>query len=328
MPQGEKDPADFSLAKRMLQGLTSKEPAASPAEAEAGDEDSGGADPLLRIVDALKRSPVKLSAIEPDGYGYLLRIRDGGQPLALKARGDAVHALEAALRKARVADVPSSGRFDEALEAALKSFQEAHDLSPTGVFDAETFPALHTALGLDEDEGSDPTPALAPRSRAAVEVFPPTGNAFLDRLAPGAVRGMHESGVPASILLGMAILESQWGERLLAKDHNNVFALLGEGTAGSVVMQDSKGRLVPSGEGTSYRSYSDPAESVVDFAKVFAKAEDYQGIMTHRGQPDSFARALSGAYSDDPQYGSLVLRLMRQFDLHRFDRIAPPSQDW
>lgn len=325
---GKDDPGEFSLAKRMLQGLKSKDPAPK-APAPAADDPEAGGDPLQRIVAALKQSPVKISAVEPAGYGYLLRIRSGGEPLKLGARGDAVHALEVALRKAGVSNVPNLGRFDSGLEDAVQRFQRQHDLPVTGVFAAETFEALHVALNLaDEDEGEAPDEA-APRSQAAANILPPTGNPFLDRLVPGALRGMHEHGVPASALLAMAILESQWGERLLARDHHNVFALTGEGPAGSVVMRDTAGGAQePSGSGTSYRCYADPAESVTDFARVFAKAEAYQGIMTHRAQPESFARALSGAYSPDPNYGRLILRLMGQFDLFRFDRIAPPSPGW
>lgn len=331
MASGDKDPGDFSLAKRMLQGMTSSEPEAS-AEPEASPS-GAGPDPLRQILNALKQAPGRVSKIEPDGYGYLLRIRGGGEPLALRSRGDAVHALEAAFRKAGLPGVPSSGRFDETMETLVKDFQRAHDLKESGVFDAATFEALHSELGLDEVEeekaAGAAAPIAAPRSQAHAEILPPTGNAFLDRLVPGAVRGMHASGMPASVLLAMAILESQWGERLLARDHNNVFALTGEGSAGSVIMcENARGGLSPSGEGTSYRSYKDPADSVADFAEVFAKAADYQGIMSHRGQPENFARALSGAYSPDPKYGSLVLRLMAQFELKRFDRIAPPSTDW
>ncbi|MBL4850458.1 MAG: glucosaminidase domain-containing protein [Planctomycetes bacterium] len=325
---GDKNPKEYSLAKRMLQGLTSKEPEESPAEPASEDSEPAlEGDHLGKILGALKSAAVKISAVEPHDYGHLLRVRTG-EPLSLRDRGDKVHALEVALRAAGVADVPSIGRFDTGLEEAVKRFQGQHGLKPSGVFCSETFEALHVALGLAEEADDSAAPA-APRSQAEAQILPPTGNAFLDGLVPGAVRGMHEFGLPASVLLAMAILESQWGERLLARDHHNVFALTGEGSAGSVVMCAApSGHLEPSGTGTSYRAYSDPADSVADFAEVFAKAADYKGIMTHRGQPDSFARALTGAYSANPQYGSLVLRLMGQFDLYRFDRIAPPSQGW
>jgi len=325
MATGDKDPAEFSLAKRMLQGLTSKAPTESVSPAGRSPAETEG-DPLRRIIAALKQAPGRISAVEPDGYGHLLRVRDG-DPIGPGARGDAVHALEVALRKAGVRDVPSLGRFESGLEAAVRRFQRQQALEETGVFGSETFVALHAALGLEAD--TDPPPAVAPRSQAEAEILPPTGNVFLDRLVPGAVRGMHESGLPASVTLAMAILESQWGERLLSRDHNNVFGLPGEGPAGSVIMRDTQsGGLEPSGTGTSYRCYADPADSVADFAQVFAKAEEYQGLMTHRGQPENLARALSGAFSPNPQYGSLVLRLMRQFDLYRFDRIAPPQPGW
>lgn len=320
----------FSFAKRMLGGMKARSDAdAKPAE-EAGDPADG--DLLAKLVGALKGASTPPRRIEPPGYGHLLLVREG-QPLGPGKRGDAVEALQVALCKAGVpAPVPAwtVGRYDEATEAAVRRFQREHGVVETGTFGAETLAALHEALGLGEveDEAAPDEAAATPRSGGGKDALPTTGNAFLDRLAPGAVRGMHEAGVPASVLLAMAILESNWGEALLARDYQNIFGLKGAGSAGSVFMTEESGGLAPSGAGTAYRKYVAPADSVADFARLFAASKDYEGIMTHRDHPQNFARALSGAYSADPNYGALVVRIMGQFDLGRFDRISPPRQDW
>ncbi len=327
----------FSIARRMLGGMKARADSARPSPGEAAPDQAAAdhdGDMLSKLVGALKGAPSVPRRLEPPGYGHLLLVRHDA-PIGPGKRGDAVEALQVALLKAGVpAPVPPwlLGRYDEATEAAVRRFQREHGVAETGTFGPETLTALHTALGLDEapDDADEPDAQAQPlpRSAAARQVLPSTGNAFLDRLAPGAVRGMHETGMPASVLLAMAVLESNWGEALLARDHHNVFGLTGSGPAGSVHMADGGGDLVPSGAGTPYRKYEAAADSVVDFARSFAAARQYEAIMGHRGQPQNFARALSGAFSDDPNYGVVVVRIMTQFDLARFDRVAPARQDW
>lgn len=314
---GRAGDGDFSRAKRLLEGLGRPAPAGPPEQA------ASGGDMLKSLVDALKAAPGKISPIEPPGYGHLLAVRHG-DPLGPDGRGEAIEALQAALRRVGL-EVPSTGRYDQATEAAVRRLQRRSQVEETGVFGPETLAALHAELGLPALDGEEPPVEETPRSGSGAGVLPPSGNAFVDLVAPGAVRGMHESGVPASALLAMAVVESDWGTSLLCRSANNVFGLQGAGPAGSVIMREAGGTLEPAGSGTAYRRYDDPAQAVADFARAFAASSAYEGVMTHRDRPEDFARALSGSYSSSPNYGALVLRIMRQLDLGRFDAVPPPG---
>ena len=75
-----------------------------------------------------------------------------------------------------------------------------------------------------------------------------------------------------------AIIESNWGERPLAKDYNNVFGVKGTGPAGSVTMSDDEENPKPSGGGSAYRKYNDGSEAVALVGATILKAVcDYCG---------------------------------------------------
>ncbi|MFQ5779141.1 MAG: glycoside hydrolase family 73 protein, partial [Terriglobia bacterium] len=48
---------------------------------------------------------------------------------------------------------------------------------------------------------------------------------FLHRLVPAVVRLQQETGLPASVVLAQAILESDWGRSLLARRNHNLFGI-------------------------------------------------------------------------------------------------------
>ena len=132
---------------------------------------------------------------------------------------------------------------------------------------------------------------------------------------------MQEAGVPASVSIAMAVIESNWGESVLARDYHNLFAIRGKGPAGSVYMRDEEGQPTEPGGSTAYRKYNNNAESVADHARLFASSKQYEAAMSHKDRPDNFAHALSGLYSPLPNYGTTLQRIMKQFDLYRFDRV-------
>jgi len=302
----------LAAARRALSGLksSSPRPPAQPRKT-VGDDDPSM---LEQLVNAMKQGSTPISAVEPEGYGLLERVRTEG-PITDAAKVATIEALQRALRRVRM-KVEETGYFDEATVAAVQEFQKQQGLAPNGLFDAKTLDALDKVLGLEKKSEE---PLQTPRSRSAERVLPESGNAFIDKIATGAVRGMHATGVPASISIAMAVIESNWGERLLARDYNNVFALRGKGTAGSVMMREDGS---PGGS-TEFRRYEDAADSVADHARLFAASEQYRSALSHRDRPDNFARALSGVYSPNPAYGSLLTRIMKQFDLYRFDRVGP-----
>src|SRR6201992_4402511 len=56
-----------------------------------------------------------------------------------------------------------------------------------------------------------------------------TPQSYIDQFKETAIRIMHETGVPASVVLGVAMHESGCGNSALAKNLNNQFGVKGGG---------------------------------------------------------------------------------------------------
>lgn len=93
---------------------------------------------------------------------------------------------------------------------------------------------------------------------------------FIAKIAPATVGDMKKTGVPASLTIAQAILESGWGGSGLTAQANNLFGIKGSGPAGSVKMPTTEYRP----DGTSYqilanfRAYHSWAESIEDHSRL------------------------------------------------------------
>lgn len=196
--------------------------------------------------------------------------------------------------------------------AALVSFQEANGLSRDGVCGPQTWGVLR----------GGPMPAPAPETVGPVEGnLPRTGNAFIDRVAQGAVEAARRYGIPASVSIAQAILESGWGKSTLAQKANNLFGMKGTGTAGSHSIRTQEyvsGRYVWAT--ASFKKFRTQAESIVEHARLLGTSSYYARARAVSNDPRAFARALTGVYATAPDYDQVLIRLMDQFNLYRFDR--------
>lgn len=158
-------------------------------------------------------------------------------------------------------------------------------------------------------------------TRAAGSV-PRTGNAFLDKYGPGAVRSMQSTGVPASVTLAQAILESGWGRSGLTRKAFNFFGIKGTGPAGSLTVRT---REVVNGRSiyinAPFKAYHNAAESFIDHGKMLRRLSRYAPCFRYRNDPAKFSRELQKAgYATDPHYASSLTNIINQYGLARFDR--------
>src|SRR6202007_1084705 len=68
-----------------------------------------------------------------------------------------------------------------------------------------------------------------------------------------------------------------------------------------------------------FRVYSSRAESIPDHSLLLATGSSYKQAMADRRSPDAFANDLTGVYATDPNYGTSLITIMRQYNLYRFD---------
>jgi flagellum-specific peptidoglycan hydrolase FlgJ len=166
---------------------------------------------------------------------------------------------------------------------------------------------------------------------APVGELPQTGDAFIDRYAAAAVQSMHETGVPASLILAQALHESDRGRSSLTTEHHNFFGVKGRGSAGSVSLPTTE--YGPQGAYRTFQdfaAYSSPEDSFRAHGQLIAGsnpdwtphyAAPWAAYQNHRDAYE-LARGLAGIYATDPASSQKVLDIMRSLDLTRFDRLA------
>ena len=145
---------------------------------------------------------------------------------------------------------------------------------------------------------------------------------FVAEIAPAATAGHKESGVPASVTIAQAALESAWGANAPG---NNLFGIKAD--------PSWCGRVVPvvthevvSGKRVEitamFRAYLDWAGSIKDHASFLTGNERYRAAFTCKDGP-SFARAIAAAgYATDPQYADKLIAIIHDNNLERFDTAA------
>jgi hypothetical protein len=144
--------------------------------------------------------------------------------------------------------------------------------------------------------------------------------AFIAEVAPGAIATQREYGVPASVTIAQAILESGWGQSYLAAHDYNLFGMKGRGPAGSDALPTQEyenGQWVNSV--SLFRVYNNFSQSIADHGQELATSGYYTRAMANKQNPDAFANALTGVYATDPDYGAKLINLMQEFDLYQYD---------
>jgi len=149
---------------------------------------------------------------------------------------------------------------------------------------------------------------------------------FIASIADAAVQSADDTGVPASVTIAQAILESYWGSSRLAQEANNYFGIKAQtrgGSAGSIwfdVWEVIGGRNVMQSQ--AFRAYKTIAESFVDHGRFFVENARYGTAMVVKSDAQQFARELNRAgYATDPSYASKLIGLMDRYDLYRYDNV-------
>jgi flagellum-specific peptidoglycan hydrolase FlgJ len=149
---------------------------------------------------------------------------------------------------------------------------------------------------------------------------------FISSIAEAAVESADQTGVPASVTIAQAILESYWGSSRLAIEGNNYFGIKAQtrnGSAGAIrfdVWEVIGGRNVMQSQ--AFRAYTTIAESFVDHGLFFVENGRYSSAMAARNDPRQFAREVNRAgYATDPAYASKLIGLMDRYDLYRYDAV-------
>ena len=141
-----------------------------------------------------------------------------------------------------------------------------------------------------------------------------------------AISEMHRTGIPASIKLAQAILESDLGRSPLAYKANNHFGIkCGNGWTGETYYKqddetDNTGILIES----CFRSFNSGEESYLahsDFLTSPSKQSRY-GFLFNLNTTDyvGWANGLKFAgYASDPSYPSKLIKIIESYQLYKLD---------
>lgn len=147
---------------------------------------------------------------------------------------------------------------------------------------------------------------------------------FLTATVPGAQACQKATGVPASVTLAQAILESGWGGSELAQKANNYFGI----KSGAHAKPDEymefptieyvDGHREP--EMAAFAAYKSAAGSFIAHGLLLSQSKRYTPAMEVKNDPAKFCDELQHCgYSTSPVYAEQLQKLIREFDLTQYD---------
>ena len=141
-----------------------------------------------------------------------------------------------------------------------------------------------------------------------------TSQSYIEKFKDNAVRIMHESGVPASIILAVAMHESANGNSNIAKKLNNQFGM--KGYDAHVYYNNNKKVK------TYYRRYDSVLESFQDFARIMTERKQFSHLsetLTHYDYT-AWAKGIQrSGYCSSHKWASQVLAIIKKYNLSAFD---------
>ena len=147
----------------------------------------------------------------------------------------------------------------------------------------------------------------------------PHFEAFINRWYRVAIEHQHRYGIPASIKLAQAILESGAGTSYLARNANNYFGIKCHGWTGRTIIRPDDTPYC------CFRVYSNAMESWNDHSIFLTTRAHYRflfdlDITDYRGWARGLLRA---GYATNPNYANMLISLIERYSLYRFDRMRP-----
>lgn len=136
---------------------------------------------------------------------------------------------------------------------------------------------------------------------------------YIQRFKDNAIKIMHQSGVPASIVLAIAMHESGSGTSKLARTQNNHFGMKGKSPVSYTGRKHT---------GSSYKQYDSADDSFADFARVMTERKKFTQLSDRLSHYDylGWVKGIQrSGYASSKRWGAQVLGLIRKYNLNAFD---------
>jgi flagellum-specific peptidoglycan hydrolase FlgJ len=177
---------------------------------------------------------------------------------------------------------------------------------------------LRTALGVTPAPLSASRQAAATMSPQALRQLAQTDKAaFFRALLPSALASQQKYGVPVSVTLAQAAIESGWAKSPIAG--YNIFGIKGKGTAGSTKVWTTD----ETKSGHRFRNYTNFAvyrnfdDAVLAHGKLFHNGYYDKGIQQFAKDknPHRFLENIAGTYANGAKYIKAVGKVMQDYNL-------------
>ncbi len=135
---------------------------------------------------------------------------------------------------------------------------------------------------------------------------------YIQAYKEAAIRTMNEHGVPASIVLGVAIHESASGTSKISRYLNNHFGLKGKGGP----------KPIPS----AYKGYENVDSCYKDFVSFLKRRFNFLFEKYPYGDYQKWALGIQrGGYAASKTWASQVMGIIRKYHLYEYDNGVPES---
>jgi len=153
---------------------------------------------------------------------------------------------------------------------------------------------------------------------------------YIEKYKKIAQEEMERTGVPASIKLAQAILESDGGKSVLSRKANNHFGIKCGGDWNDRTFyrvddeKDKKGNAVES----CFRVYKNPESSFIAHSEFLRGNKRYDFLFSF--DHDDFRKWAHGlkkaGYATNPKYPALLIKIIENYSLHLYDDLFLPAE--
>lgn len=140
-----------------------------------------------------------------------------------------------------------------------------------------------------------------------------TPNSYIDEHSDLAQQLMNETGVPASVILAIAIHESAYGNSKIAKHLHNHFGIKGKNNSKKIR--------------SAYKGYPSVLQSYHDFVGLLKRRKATQELFDKHASDDykSWVAGIARAgYSETRSWSKKVLTTISRYELDRYDAAKKP----
>ena len=149
-----------------------------------------------------------------------------------------------------------------------------------------------------------------------------TRELYIEKYAELAMKEMVRTGIPASIKLAQACLESDNGNSRLARDAKNHFGIKCHDWTGRKIYHDDDE------DDECFRKYRNEEESFIDHSEFLTSKSRYAELFELK--PDDYkawARGLKRAgYATSNSYADLLIKIIEENELYRYDELVLAGQ--